>query len=69
MKCLKCKKTIPVGGLISNGECETCAGITNPYDNPDKYKYFWGGKMVSLEELPDYARAFFPTLDMYKQEK
>lgn len=66
MKCTKCKKEIPVGNLISNGKCETCAGIINPYDNPDKYKYFWCGKLVSLEELPSYARKLFPTLDMYK---
>ena len=64
--CKKCNKEIPVGELISNGNCEKCAGIINPYDNPERYKYFWNGKFVSLEELPDFARRFFPTLDMYK---
>ena len=70
LNCKKCKREILVGEVMKKvgGEylCETCLGIINPYDNPDKYKYFWNGKFVSLEELPDFARRFFPTLDMYK---
>jgi hypothetical protein len=70
MICFKCKKEIPVGEVFKRTPdgciCERCLGIKNPYDNPEEYKYFWNGNIVSLNELPDYARKFFPTLDMYK---
>ncbi len=36
--------------------------------NLEKYKYFWGGKFVSINELPEIARQFFPTLDMYDKQ-
>lgn len=64
--CTKCGDKIQIGSVFKliddNYVCETCLGITNPYDNPDKYKYFWGGQYISLDKLPDIAKQFFPTL-------
>ncbi len=68
--CSKCNNKIEIGEVFKKESgkvvCELCLGIRNPYDNPRDYKYFWGGKLVSLDELPPMARVLFPTLDMYK---
>jgi len=70
MNCTKCKQEITVGQVFGGGKenpiCEKCLGIHNPWDNPEDYRYYWGGKMVTLDELPPFARKCFPTLDMYK---
>jgi len=68
MQCTKCGKEIAVGEVTNKKLCESCLGIINPYDNPDKYKYYWCGNLVTLDQLPPFARKFFPTLDMYKGE-
>ena len=62
MKCKKCGNIIPVGNIICNKMCETCAGIRNPYDNPEDYKYFWNGKLCTLDELPEFAKMLYPNL-------
>lgn len=73
MNCGKCGKVIGVGDIFKKVDkkprCETCLGITNPWDNPDKYKYLWNGRMVTEDQLPPIARMMFPTLDMYKRGK
>lgn len=64
--CTKCGNKIRTGSVFSGKKndclCETCLKIVNPYDNPEKYRYFWGGQYLSLDELPDIAKQYFHTL-------